>query len=1100
MAADRNLLVQILIVARDQASGVFKALFSYLDDNTRVISGKIRGAFSGLFDGGLDGAEEFEAQLSKVAAKGGFTAAEMGKLKQVATDIGPDLGKTGTEAAQGMEALAAAGLNATEVMQALPLVLALAKTEGISMDAAAVKLSDSLATVGLGFDQAGRLADVLAKGSNLSTTSVSGLADALATGGNIATTANLTLEQTVAILAELANAGIKGEKAGTALQAILTQLINPASQASRELSALGITSRDLGTVIGGLAAKGEASNAAILAFGETAGPGLRALVAKGSQALAELTGQLENSTGAAQATAAGINNNLKGAMTALTAAWANVKTALFEPVLQPLAQAARDAAEVLKTQLASGALAPVQEAIRTFAATGIQAARDFIAGFDFKAALTALQDLATGAKETFGGIRDAGVQAASVVQIAWNGFTAGIKTIGASLLAVAASAVSNVAAIEEAASKIGLGSLARANELRVTATELAAKAGDLTQSIAKDGEDMRGAFDRLAATTDGAADGLNRVAAAQKGIKDGSPVAEITEIVRSLDDYRHMADRANVAAQQARRDQEAGKISAAEYGVKLAAAADANAELAAATERAAAAERQAVPLHRQSAVELQAVAKAAQDTADRQGDYIAALEKAVGAQTDAIRAEIDLARAKGDTGTAALKSVELAKVEADWAAKIAAAKQAEAAELQKVVAAQQAYLQALGGGTQAQQQELQILQLKLFAMQAEAEQAGKTAEAKKIAEQQAALNSVQTQQNTKDTRQHTAAVSENSAALDANAESTEKVASGGGGLAKVLASQIQFWRDETGALSDATRALFDFFAGFSRVDPRLGANTFGDISAEARKAAEEIDGLTRYVRAMNDHFVTSANEISDLFARINAAGASAKKAYFEQKLAAEQLEAQIAKTGETGGAAMGRLDSTIQYLRNTTEGAIGTFALLNEQDISQLRDALDDATQKLKDMQAEAQSAQDRIAELNAEIAQEKGDTATADRLKLELEQRQALAEVEANLAQARLAQNQELIRLYEVQKQKLLELYDLKERNLKQENAAAKSTTGGAATPPSATGGGAGVSGGGGISITINANNARLLDQNFVSDLARQIQPELSRLTRLSA
>lgn len=590
--AGTSIVVDLLLKARDLASAPIRGIVAsikFLDSEISVVAGKIRDAFSTAFGGGLDGAIEFEAQLSKVAAKGGFTAAEMEKLKQVATDIGPDLGATGTEAAQGMEALAAAGLNATQVMQALPPVLALAKAEGISMDAAAEKLSDSLATVGLGFDQAARMADVLAKGANLSTTSASALADALATAGGIAKTAGLNLEQTVAALSELANAGIKGEKAGTALQAILTQLINPASQASKELSVLGITSRDLGTVIDQLAARGKDGNAAILAFGETAGPGLRALVAKGSQALADLTGQLGNSTGAAQAAATGINDNLKGALAALGAAWANVKTALFEPVLQPLAQAARDTAEVLKTRLASGALAPVQEAIRTFAATGIQAARDFIAGFDFKAALTALQDLATGAKETFGGIRDAGVQAASVVRIAWNSFTAGMKTIGASLLAVAASAVSNVAAIEEAASKIGLGSLARANELRATATELAAKASELTQSIAHDGEDIRNAFGALTGTADDSARALERVADGQQRIQEGGLAAELTTITRALADYRAMAERADAAAQRSKADLEAGRISVADYGRALLDAADAQAELAAAITKTAAA-------------------------------------------------------------------------------------------------------------------------------------------------------------------------------------------------------------------------------------------------------------------------------------------------------------------------------------------------------------------------------------------------------------------------------------------------------------------------------------------------------------------------------
>ena len=1092
--AGTSVVVDLLLKARDLASAPIRgvvASIKFLDSEISVVAGKIRDAFSGLFGGSLDGAIEFEAQLSKVAAKGSFTAAEMETLKQAATDIGARFGATGTEAAQGMEALAAAGLNATEVMQALPPVLALAKAEGISMDAAAEKLSDSLAAVGLGFDQAARMADVLAKGANLSTTSASALADALATAGGIAKTAGLNLEQTVAALSELASAGIKGEKAGTALQAILTQLINPASQASRELSALGITSRDLGTVIGQLAAKGEASNAAILAFGETAGPGLRALVGQGSQALAEMTGQLGNSTGAAEAAATGINNNLKGALTALEAAWANVKTALAEPVLQPLAQAARDAAEVLKTQLASGALKPVQEAIRTFAATGIQAARDFIAGFDFKAALANVQDFAAGARETFGGLKDAGVQAASAVQIAWNGFTAGLKTIGASLLAVAASAVSNVAAIEEAASKIGLGSLARANELRTTASELAAKAGELTQSIAKDGEDIRGAFDRLAATTDGAADGLNRVAAAQKDIQDASPVAEITEITRSLDDYRQMADRANTAAEQARRDQEAGTISAAEYGVKLAAAADANAELAAATERAAAAEREAVPQRRQSAVELQGVAKAAQDAADRQGDYIAALEKAAGAQTDAIRAEIELAKAKGDTGTVALKSVELAKVEADWAAKIAAAKQAEAAELQKVVAAQQAYLQALGGGTQVQQKELEILQLKLTAMQAEAEQAGKTAEAKKIAAQQAAITSAVTKQNTQDTQENTRATDENSAALDQSAESVHKGASAIGGLNQAMKALSE------SAYAAYTEGLYRIYGTLEKLPPKLSG---------VSDAVQELNTDLRNTQLIAEYNARVISSMTDGFQRAVEMADQIRVKFYEQALQAQRLTEQLNAMAQSSQIDMATL-------KEATDGVSGAFDLLDQQRLDNLKSAIDAANDRLKQMQDEATDARQAIAELNAEILAEQGNTAAADALRRQIEEQQKLTELEAARAQAQAEQNAELVRLIDEQISKTKELYDLKEQNARQEANAAKtasatssssSAAGGATISPSSTSaagvkssGAAGVKSSGGVSVTVNAPNAYYLDSKAANDLARAIKPALDDLNR---
>ncbi len=1121
--AGTSVVVDLLIKARDLASAPIRGIVAgikFLDSEISVVAGKIRNAFSGLFGGGLDGSIEFEAQLSKVAAKGGFTAAEMAKLKKAATDIGPALGATGTEAAQGMEALAAAGLNANQVMQALPPVLALASAEGLSMDAAAEKLSDSLSIVGLGFEQAGRMADVLAKGANISTTSASALAEALASAGGIAKTAGLDLEGTVAALSALANAGIKGGAAGTALAAILTQLINPASAASKELSAIGITSRDFGEVIAQLKLKGDASNAAILAFGETAGPGLRALIQTGADGVAALETQLRSADGAAKAAADGISGNLKGALSALQSAWANVKTALFDPVLEPLTKQANELASALNDKLASGALKPVQDAIRAFADTGIKAGRDFVAGFDFNAALQSLQAFATGAKDAFTGIRDAGTTAASVVQIAWNGLTSGFNTIGASLLAVASSAVSNIAIIEAAASKVGLGSLERAAELRQTANELAAKAGELTQSIAKDGEDIQGAFGRLAGSADGAADGIKRVADEQKRLADASPAAEIQEIAKSLDDYRGMAERANTAAAKARSDFESVKISAQDYGAALLSAADANAALAAATEKQVASATKSAEASKKSAVALEAAAKSAEDAAKGQNAYTSALEQAGSAQAAAIRAEIDLARAKGDTAGAAQKTIELAKAEASMAAKVAESKREEANELEKAVVAHRAYLESIGGGTKAQQQELEILKLKQSALRSEANSTAELAqikaditakiqmfvaagydeiEAKRLGllasgQFTAALKieEEQRKKTTEATKEQKDATEETAAAEKDAATATREHAAQLAAAGDVITDTLNGWIDRLGALSPAAVQAFETQQKFTE--------STVETADAGQKATDALDELGQTMTDLGGSgFVRNMNETAAAAQRVEAT-------FWGQAEAAEQVTAQLENLAETGA---GNFDALI---REAT-AAKASFNLLDQARLDNLQQAIDAANAKLRQMQEEAQSAADRIAELNAEIAAEKGDTAAADKLKLELEQKQALAEVDDKLAEAQAANNAALIALYEEQKRKLEELYRLKEKNLEADirarenedrtnrrggNSASATGSGASSAPqpsaPAATGSG------GGITVTVNAGNARLLDSRFVEDLARQMAPVIGNIQRRSA
>ena len=1112
--ADRSVAIELLLKARDLASAPIRGIVSgikFLDSEISVIAGKIRNSFSGLFGGGLDGAKEFEAQLDKVQAKGDYTAESMAQLKQAAVEVGAKFGLTGTEAAQGMESLAAAGLNATQVMQTLPPVLALAKIEGLSMDAAAEKLSDSLSIMGLGFDQAGKAANVLAKGSLISTTSVSALTQALSTAGGIARTAGLDLEQTVGALSALANAGIKGEKAGTALQAILTQLINPASQASRELSALGITSRDLGTVIGQLAAKGEASNAAILAFGETAGPGLRALIGQGQQSLIDLTGQLRNADGAAQQAADGIGGNLKGALQALQSTWDNIKTALLEPVLEPLTQAANDAAKSLNTGLNDGALKPIQGAIKSFATNTIQAVRDFIGSFDFASSKQAVDEFAKDAEAAFGKIGTAGRAAGDVVTIAWNAATAGFRTVGSALLAVAASTVQTLANMEEVASKIGLGSQQRANELRETANGLQAKASELINQVATDGRELQSAYDRLTTSTDGAA-------AANQRLKDSLPAAELQTINKSLADYAAIADAANLAAQQAQKDFFAGKISMEQLAAAADAAAATTDALEDATRRdaeqqaaAAAAGQKAAAQHKATAVELQAVAKASQDAADQQGKYTGALDQASKASTDALRAEIDLALAKGDVVTAAAKSVQLAQSEAEWAQRIADAKASEAAELQKVAVAQQAYLAAIGGGTAAQQQELQILQLKVGALKAEAAQAGATAETKALATQQTQQNTEQTKNNTEETERHIVALKKDSEEQQVNTKHTND----GSVAAAGLANRLQELRGEMDKLSESARLYFEAqnqwnlarvgIEGSAKAarDAEAAFQSIGDTASKAlagynKEIAFAQEGIDRWKDKLG--FATTGFEKFE--SAMELAALQTKKLWNEQARDAEIARQSIERMTESGNIQMGVLKTAIQ-------GVNGGFTLLDQQDLSNLQSAIDAANAKLREMQKEAEDARSNIARLNAEIAAERGETEKAALLKQQLEYQQALADIEAKRSQAELEGNRELVALYDEQIRKLNELNALKEKNIKADaksnSASSSSSANNSRQPASQLPGGTGaaqlpVNSSGGITVNVNAGNARVLDNNFVEDLARAMQPINQRLLRLSS
>lgn len=548
-----NRVLQLLITAKDEASAAFGKIFGFLDKTTSATANLIREQFSNLFSGGLTGAAEFEAQLDRVAAKGGYTGSELGELKGAAQQLGAQFGITGTEAAKGMESLAAAGLSAKDAIGALPSVLALAASEQISADAAAQKLVDSLSIMGLGFENAGKMADVLAKGANITTSSASQLAEAISQAGGTARALGMDLEQTVAALDLLHKNGIKGAEAGTALKSILTSLLDPSSKASTELDKLGISSRDLGGVMAALKDKGGAANAAILAFGTEAGPGLRALLAEGQGALDEMTLQLKNADGAAQSAADEMGGNLKSAMASLNSAWDSLKSALLEPLLEPLAKQAKELSASFQEALSGGSIQGVQNLLKEFGTGIAEGIRKAIDAFDFKSATTAITGFAESAKGSFAIVEGAGKAAAGSIQVAFNLITAPIKALVSSVFQTVGNLQELLASVEQQAAKVGLGSVERAEALMRKAQAAKDTAREVMDATKQDVDDLTAGANQTAAAFDGVTEAAHKAKEAVDEIKppDLSKATALETIKKTIADYTGLLERAKTAQQEA---------------------------------------------------------------------------------------------------------------------------------------------------------------------------------------------------------------------------------------------------------------------------------------------------------------------------------------------------------------------------------------------------------------------------------------------------------------------------------------------------------------------------------------------------------------------
>lgn len=1134
--ADRNLVLQLLITAKDQATSVFGKVFSYLDDKTKVIATSVREAFAGLFGGGLDGAIEFEAQLDKVQAKGSLTEAQLAELRQVAVDLGAKFGISGTEAAQGMESLAAAGLKTKDIIAALPSVLALAKVEAISMDDASAKLVNSLTAVGLGFDQAGRMADVLAKAALESTTSASAVAQALETAGQIARTAGLTFEETAAALTALAKGGIEGEKAGTALQAILTQLLNPASAASEELDRLGITSRDLGTVIGALAGQGAKANKAILAFGETAGPGLRVLINQGKGALDALNQSMENADGTVQQTADSMGTNLKNAMLALSAAWAQVKTALFEPVLAPLAQAAKDAATALNEGLASGALKPVQEAINTFVTDSVAAAKKFVTEFNFKDAIQSVKDLKDSAVESFGVVKDSATTVANLVSVAWNSLASGFRFIGASLLEVAASTVQTLSNIESVASNVGLGSQQRANELAQTALGLQEKAKSMLDGINANSEKLKSAFDGLTNSTDKNAIAAEAAALQQAKLKqelaDSATKVDQTRaaLVAANEEYRNAqargenltpvlktmnerADEYRAALERQRVAQQAvnGQLPEAQKGLENVAAAmqDTAKNLAALDPPAQTAKKG-----------IQEIGWATEEAGAQQTEYtdgINYLVKGTGDLAAGVTSGRDalgtynkaLLDGAGATATAqdktALLTAEIARVSqasADWnknkelnivvlnslqntlestQAKLALLEERQRAgekvdnEIIKTkAAAGQAYNrynEALALNITQQERAVAAAQRATALGQQENDIMVQRAQsALELARIKGDSNKIQQAENdlidaeiakinravadkAKEVEAYDALIAATKRKMEANdgLDASEKAVLATMADKKkameleqqALAESAQSTRDNAEAArekAEADREAAEAAAEAAEADRQRAAagKIASGVLNQANNVIQELGGntekLTEMLNGLQRAFSTKEPESwAEWMTMVYNATQTVKGAFEGQKASLESLIERYE------GFANGTMSASEAQIRlgESAYNVLNSFSLLNEQDLSRLRSAIDSANAKLRQMQEETRDARFELQSLNAELLEEKGLDDDAERLRAKIDYQQRLADIEKRRQEAELSGNDALVSILNQQAATLRAIYSAKLANIEADKTA---------------------------------------------------------------
>lgn len=199
----------------------------------------------GAFAVAVKAAADFEKVISEFKAVSGATAGEMDKIREKALQLGADTSFSAREAAEAMVELGKQGLSVSQILEgAADATVSLAAAGGIELPEAASIAAAALNQFKLTAQDLPKVADLLAGAANASATGVSELGQALSFVGPVAEAMGLSIEDSVAALALLANGGIDATRGGTALRSILSRLSPTSKEAAGAMKELGLITAD----------------------------------------------------------------------------------------------------------------------------------------------------------------------------------------------------------------------------------------------------------------------------------------------------------------------------------------------------------------------------------------------------------------------------------------------------------------------------------------------------------------------------------------------------------------------------------------------------------------------------------------------------------------------------------------------------------------------------------------------------------------------------------------------------------------------------------------------------------------------------------------
>ncbi len=324
----------------DQAAGAIETI------GQAVAAAGIVNGLGAIKDGFLqavDVAKDFSASMSNVEALSGAGASEIAELTAKAKELGATTQFTAKQSADAMGYMAMAGWNPEQMMSGMDGVLSAAAASGEDLAMVSDIITDSMSAFQLGAEETGRFSDVLASAAANANTSIGIMGETFKGAASVAGALGYSIEDVAVATGLMANVGVKGSIANTALRNTFNGLLGgvtltgkafgeyeyTAIKADGSMKSLGDTINELRGYFEQMTESERVLNAQEIA-GERGYNGLLGILMATEESYANLTEKINNCEGAASRMAKIKMDNLHGDILLAESAWEGFQIAVGE--------------------------------------------------------------------------------------------------------------------------------------------------------------------------------------------------------------------------------------------------------------------------------------------------------------------------------------------------------------------------------------------------------------------------------------------------------------------------------------------------------------------------------------------------------------------------------------------------------------------------------------------------------------------------------------------------------------------------------------------------------------------------------------------------